>query len=416
MQSMLKASLTKARTHMETGLAIASFGTSSVYWLALAFFMSAPDYGRMMTLQASIMLVSTALTFRTHDLLFFLKFKLEVTLNRAFRTAMLCEISAALLILLVCTVGALAFYSPQGNDASGSTVAIIALLIAIGTMQGACIAKLRFLRRGDVIARADILTMIGWAGAYMSFVLLPAHRPQMMLLIGSTPNALRTLALAIGARSVPHSETEGSGVRQPLKVVLQFLSGAQVTNFLKNGAISIETMLLAAFLTPTSVALYRLARSTQGATSAAINVEYQRSYSALARSQSGRERGQILASLNRRSTLICLILYPISALFALVYAMTKPDIGIVTFQLVTLGTFLSFVPAALQQGYFAALSLHGDHRSVNIAYITSMATLLAVSGLLLLWPSMTLFILAVLLAAILRLIVLARRARRDLES
>lgn len=402
----------------ESLLAMANFGASSVFWLAAAFFMRSADYGRMMTIQAAIVLVTTLLAFRTHDLVFYLRTRESKSINTAFRLSLGCETATWIISSIIVTSGAFFYFAPSQFGSAVPQVALAGLFLALGTSQGASIAKLRYLKRGDLIARADLMCMMLWTAACLGLLPLRNAAPPVILLLGTFPTAARTVALihfALLARTDDGTgDAETPIDRDHLRAVARFLIGAQVTNFLKNGAVSIETMILAATLNPTAVGLYRIARSTQGATTAAINVEYQRSYAALARSSSGEERASALALLNKRSLWICLLLYPVSAGFALVFALIKPEVDVIDFQLITLGTFAAFIPAALQQGYFAALSLAGEHRHVNTAYIVSTMLLLIFAAMLIILPSMLLFIAAIICSAMVRLIILKRYARRQL--
>ena len=150
------------RDNLETLFAVANFGASSVFWLVLAFMMPAKLYGTMMTVQAAVFLIVTAFTFRTHDLVFFLVSKHGASVERAFRTGLAIEITAALLATLACTGGAAIGYMPAGTEPQ---VAALALLAGIGSAQGAVVAKLRYLVEGRRIMVADATCMAAWLAA-----------------------------------------------------------------------------------------------------------------------------------------------------------------------------------------------------------------------------------------------------------
>lgn len=398
------------RANVETLFAMANFGASSFFWLALAFLVPAGRYGTMMTLQASVFLIVTALGLRTHDLVFFLVGKRNFAVDRAFRAAFLIEMAMAMTASVICAAASATIYPMPG--ASIATAGLLGLVAGLGTAQGAAVAKLRYLVRGRTILRADAACMAAWAAAAAAAYLLREGPLVTLLVIGALPNAVRTLALFVGAHR--YGDKEGPGAEASTwadrSIIARFLGGAQLTNFLKNGSVSIETMILAAFCPPTSVAMYRLAKSAQGAANAAINVEYQRSFSALSRAPSHAAKRDVLRHLQRTSVATCLMLYPVSALFALAYALHKPEVGLWSFQLVTFGAFIAFLPAAIQQGYMAVLLQEGAHRIVNNAYVVSVGLLCLFAAILFVWPTIWGFLLATIVAAVARLRFLSIKA------
>lgn len=396
------------RDNLETLFAVANFGASSVFWLVLAFMMPARLYGTMMTVQAAVFLIVTAFTLRTHDLVFFLVSKHDASVERAFRTGLAIEITAALLATLACTGGAAIGYIPAGT---GPEVAALALLAGIGSAQGAVVAKLRYLVEGRRIMVADATCMAAWLAAGTTLLFVRDTPVLTMLIIGATPNAIRTVALVVAAHRHQDPDQQPFALSWGRRAAIgNFLSGAQLTNFLKNGSVSIETMILATFCSPAAVAMYRLAKSTQGVANAAINVEYQRSYSALARATTHSDKRGLLHHLQRVSTLLCLALYPVSAAFALGYALHKPDIDVWSFQLITLAAFIAFIPAALQQGYMILLMQEGAHQTVNRAYIVSVGLLCLLSLGLYALPSIWVFLAALILSAVARVCFLSVKA------
>ncbi|MBD8620613.1 hypothetical protein IFT67_16955 [Sphingomonas sp. CFBP 13728] len=398
------------RGNIETLFAIANFGASSIFWLALAFLIPAARYGQMMTLQAAVFLIVTALTFRTHDLVFFLVRNRGQGIDQAFRIGFAIEAVAAVVATLVCAAVAATVWPMPGATPTGA--ALLALVAGIGGAQGAAVAKLRYLVRGRSVMLADAACMVGWIAAGLTALALRNASLLTLLTVGTVPNALRTVALLAGVRrhrGVLDSAPLASGWADR-GAIIRFLGGAQLTNFLKNGSVSIETMILAAFCPPTAVAMYRLAKSTQGAASAAINVEYQRSYSALARADTHMARLAAVQHLRRKSIRLCVALYPVSATFALAYALHKPDIGLVTFQFVTLAAFVAFIPAAAQQGYMILLLQEGAHRTVNAAYILSVGLLCTLSLTLLAVPTISIFLTALIASAVARVWFLSVKA------
>ncbi|WP_339345915.1 hypothetical protein [uncultured Sphingomonas sp.] len=410
MPPVVEKALAIGRANVETLFAVANFGASSVFWLALAFLVPAARYGTLMTLQASVFLIVTALTLRTHDLVFFLVGKRGFGVDRAFRTGFVIEITAALVATLICAVASATVYPMPGANVAGA--ALLGFVAGIGAAQGAAVAKLRYLVRGRTIMFADGACMIAWFSAGAIAYLLRNGPLVTLLVVGALPNAVRTVALLMGERrhhGNPGTCSDASGWAERATIA-RFLGGAQLTNFLKNGSVSIETMILAAFCPPTSVAMYRLAKSTQGAANAAINVEYQRGFSTLARAETHQQKRIALHRLQRVSMLLCVALYPVSALFALAYALHKPEVGIWSFQLVTLGAFIAFLPAAIQQGYMAVLFQEGTHGIVNHAYVVSVVLLCLFATTLFLWPTIWSFLLATIVAAVARVCFLSVKA------
>ena len=412
---MRKYRLGLSGARAEAGAAMISFAANSFYWLALAFAMPPAVYGRMMTLQAGVLVVVTVFTLRTHDLFFNLITQNGCAVGTAYRKTLRIELAAASVGAILCSVGAI-FFRPLGSGTSNALeIAGYAWLASFGVIHGASIGKLRYWTRGDIIAKTDLLSALVWGAACLSIPFVRDLPLVMPLLIGAAPNVVRTAALILSARSLA-LKAEAVDVDRPIanigrSQILGFLAGAQVTNFFKNAAVSIETMILAAFAPPATVAMYRVARGTQGAVTAALNVFYQRVYPALARAGSGAERRQALHRLQRSSLVTCLSIFPLSALIALGYSLLKPEIGIVELQLITAGTFLALLPTAYQQGAFAVLSLAGDHRSAGIAYIYSFLFLGLTSLLLFVWPSVEIFMVGVIGGAVVRLWYFEAKAR-----
>ena len=405
---------------VEAGIAMLSFGASSVYWLGLAFAMSPDAYGRMMTIQAAVLVVVTILTFRTHDLFFNLVTQNRCPVGEAYRKTMRIELAAASAGALLCAAGALMVLAPGEDWSAAAQVALYAVLASFGAINGASIGKLRYWTRGDIIAKTDMLAALAWAAACLSIPF--GHRVSIVipLIVGAAPNVVRAISLILSARALalkmePDSSAETAADELDRRQILGFLAGAQVTNFLKNAAVPIETLILAVFATPATVAMYRVARATQGAATAALNVLYQRVYPALARATSTDERNLVLHRLRRNSLATCFLIFPLSALIALGYSLLKPEIGIVELQLITAGTFLALLPSAYQQGAFAVLSIAGDHRSAGMGYICSFLFLGLTSLLLLVWPRVEIFMVGVIGGAFVRVWYLNRQSHRTIQ-
>lgn len=388
------------------------FAANSAFWLALAFLMGAQAYGELMTVQAAVLLVVSGATFRTHDLYFNLLAQHGQPHQRAYAIARGSELLAAAAATIVVCAGAAVLLLPEQRFDAFAIACSYALLAALGASQGAAIAELRHAHRGDIIARTDAVAAVMWGAAGVAAVFLERVNPLLPLLLGAAPTFGRSVLLARAARGLARPGVPLERIaRGEVREVAGFLLGAQLTNFLKNGAVSIETVILAAFAPAPMVAMYRVARGVLGIAVAALNVAYQRVYPVLARAASAAEFRSAITGLERRSLAICLITYPLSAFTALLYAWMKHDVGIAALQLLTLGTFLASLPSALQQGAFAVLSLRGLHRAANTAYVLWFVVLGAGSALLLLYPRIEVFMAALILAGAARLAYLKHRAR-----
>ena len=406
--------LRQLRQRAESIFAIVSFGASSLYWLALAFTMSATEYGAMMTAQAAVLLIVAVFTFRTHDLVYYLVSSVDQPLGRSWRIGLTVETAAAGASIAICAAGAWLFSGRLAVEASPVLLALFALLASLAVMQGATIAKLRHSHRADRIVRADAACIAAWGAVAAAAVAMPDHPPAMMLVLGAAPQAVRTVSL------IAQSLGDGLDTERPPRpatgLVAKYLAGGQMINVAKNGATSIETMIVAAFAAPGTVAMYRLAKSTLGAASAAGNVAFQQGFASIAKAPSSEDKARVWRGMDRRSLRLFLAALPLSAGFALVYGLQKPEISIVEFELITLGVFAAFVPSILLQGPFVIVSVEGRHGVANRAFLLSLVVLLAGSTLLFAFPSIWVFLAAVIASSVTRYLVLARAARTFLAA
>jgi hypothetical protein len=158
--------------------------------------------------------------------------------------------------------------------------------------------------------------------------------------------------------------------------------------------------------------MFRVARATQGASNAALNVAYQRSYPVLTQAKDPAGRLAAARRMGLRSLAICFVVYPLSALASLAYALLKPEVGLIELQLLTAGTFLALLPAGLQQGSIALLLIDGDHRSVGMAYLLSLGALGLTALAMLALPRVEVFIAGLVVAGLIRLWHLDRQSRK----
>jgi hypothetical protein len=122
----------------------------------------------------------------------------------------------------------------------------------------------------------------------------------------------------------------------------------------------------------------------------------------LTQSSHGYERQQLQQKLARQSIKVAVILYPVAAGVGVIYAFIKPEVGLIQFQLILAVCYLTLIPAAQQQAAFVILSVNGQHSALSIGYIVAFLFLLLSVGLLLFYPSLTIFLLSVLGAAVIR--------------
>jgi O-antigen/teichoic acid export membrane protein len=404
---MLRASLRHLQARAESLLAIAGFGASSLFWLVLAFLMPAREYGLMMTVQAPVLLVVAVFTFRTHDLVYYLAAQRGLAIERSWRIAIVIEAVAAILCIAACGVG-LGLFGELPVAGHRGQVILFGALASLTVVQGATVAKLRYHHRDPRIVAANWVCLGGWALAAAG-LLWPSHPPLAMLCLGAMPQALRTLALLAQAR-VADADHGAAPASVPGAEIARYLAGGQMINVVKNGATSIETLILAAFAPPAVIAMYRLAKSTLGIATSAANVAFQQGFAAIAKASDHAARMAQLHALNRRSLRIALASYPLSAAFALVYALYKPEIEVATFELIVLGVFVAFIPSVLIQGPFIVVTLNGENRTANYAYLLSLVVLGAISLALFAVPSVWIFIAATFVSALSRHLMLSRRA------
>ena len=398
---------------LESLLAVANFGASSTFWLATAFLISVDDYGRLMTLQAAILLLVAAFTLRTHDLVYFLTVSHGTSLARAWRAGLAMETLAATLCL---TAGlATIFIIVPGRFADPEGSAIFLAVATAVVAQQASIARIRRSGRAVLIRATDGFILVLWSGALLYLLLGFDRDREQLLILGALPQAVRTLLLVGSAALVRDAEADNR-TATPWAAVVRYVIGGQAVNFIKNGATSIETSILAAFIAPAPVALYRLTKSTQGIVTAFSNVVFQQGTDALSSARDVEHRSDLLRQLRTRGLRGALAAYPFSVIFALVYAYVKPDVSAVEFQLVMAFSFIALLPQILLQGSFIVISLAGKQVTINLIYLISTVALVVLSGALFVYPSIWVFLAALTGANVARLILLDRVARQVLPS
>lgn len=410
---MLKASIVHLSRRIESLFAVANFGAASLFWLAIAFLISPSEYGVLMTLQAAVLLLVALFTLRTHDLVYYLTGSRGYSLSEAYRTALTIELAAAVLcagigLLVILTIGSTRIAQPE-------LAAVFVLVATAVVVQQGSVVRLRRMGRTRLIVAADSATLASWLGVG-GYVLVGMPGPrEMLLVLGAAPQAVRSALLLVGALLAPR-EAGGCANKTDWKSVARFIAGGQSINFVKNGATSLETMIVAAFAGPAVVAMYRLTKSTQGLAAAISNVAFQQGSNSIAATPDPERRQSLWRQVRRRGIRACIATYPAGALFALAYAWQKPEIGLLEFQAIMAGSYIAFFPLVLLQGSFIVVSLAGRHRVVNRAYLVSTAVLLLLCASLFLLPSIWAFLAALTLSNYLRLWLLDREAARDLQT
>lgn len=407
---MLAISLRPLLQRAEFLLAFANAGFGSLFWLIAAFVMSSSVYGAMMSVQAAVLVVVMAFSLRTHDLFFFLIDSNGMTAKRTYFALIKFELFSVLASSCLVAVASFIYFAGDITPALAAT--LFALAASLGSSNGTAVAEARFSRRNREILIADAICLAFWLAALGAIVFGPQPDPSVVLVIGAVPLAARTAFLIVRtARMAARQATPGD--RGPSlehrRTMITFLAAGQSANFLKNASISIETVLVALFFNPATVALYRIARAALGLSSSALNVTYQRTFPKLAAATSREETSRLARLLERRSLLLQLCAFPVASGIGYVYATTHPEVSHVMIQLVTAGLLLSLLPVALQQGVFAVLNLKGRHHQVSFGYVLALAGLALAALATALWPRLWVFIAGLTLANFLRLAWLRRQ-------
>ncbi|MGN3974586.1 hypothetical protein [Tsuneonella sp. SYSU-LHT278] len=404
---MLRASALYVTRRFESLMAIANFGASSLYWLAIAFIVSVSDYGVLMTAQAAILLVVALFTLRTHDMVFFLSGTHGYSIGHAWRAAFTMEVAA--LALCLAAGSAVIFLVASDTFPSRAVAALFLALSATVIFQQASIAKLRRLERLRTIHAANGLMLVLWALALVWLALGTHGSLGDFLVVGAVPLAGRSLILVVGALAARDPGATTTGPTDWGRVVRFAVSG-QAVNFVKNGATSIETTILAIFVPPAPVALYRLTKSAQGMATAFSNVAFQQGSDSIASASAPGHRRDLLRRLRLRGLRGSLATYPFAAAFAALYAWWKPDVGMGEFQLIMAVSFVAMLPQIMLQGAFIVLSLAGRHARINAIYLLSAAALGLFSCALFVVPSIWVFLAGLTAANVLRWALLERAA------
>lgn len=401
---------------LEQLLAIASFGAASAFALWIAFILSPEEYGRLMTVQAAIVIVVSLATMRTYDLSYFAVTQLGASPSKAFRISATVELAT-----LVATV-AIAFgilhiaASLVPENFSALILLFAAVMLSMGNLQGASVARLRQAGAVRAILVAEVISVAAWAAAG-ALILFGVRDIGRVLLISAAPQAVRYLIVLSAA--VAHSRKDRAADEKTApkwQSIVRFLFTGQIANALKNANTSIETLLVAAFFGPVTVAMYRVARAIQGAPVAALNVLQQRSYPDLTGAPDLTTKRAIRRTLGREAVGLALLFLPICLAVAGLFAWFKPDIDMPHFVMLTAAIYISLLPAAYQQAGLAILTMSGRNTQVGIAYLAGALVLAIGGGILMVRPEIGILVATVIMAALLRAVIVERQASRCLTS
>lgn len=376
-----------------------SFGATSLFWLAAAIRMDTAVYGRMMQVQALLLIITALFSLRTHDLVFHLRTSHSWSLRRAFWISLCVE-----LVLTASSTACsfVAWYWVSSDSSSAAAVSDCAawplalLLVNLTIVQGASAAYLRGGHRDLQVAKADLLTAAAWslALAWQMLVVHPAIAN--VLIVGFAAAAVRPMALTAFALIVAAGDNtpeHGEAKMLDRRGVGYVLIAGQFTNLMKSNLLSVETLLLGQLVSSEAVALFRVSRSFLNLSTVLLNISYQKTFRDLAASLSRIQRAAII----RRMTITSLKLWGMSVPFvflaAMMYMWLRPSSGYEgLLPVLGVATFAS-LPLVLQQSDFAALTLEGRFGRINLAYGIGFVVLLIGCAVLAKWMTLMIFLL-----------------------
>lgn len=389
-----------------------SFGTSSLFWLLAAFRMETTVYGTMMQWQALLMVSAAFFAWRTHDLVFHLQKHHESTLRQAYFTAVKLEIAltSAGTVCAVLLLKAAPWFGIAEASSAALAIVLVSLLANLTVLQGSATAYLRTLQLDRRIAHVDLITGVCWSVAVGLLWVLPASMPMAVLTMGLAAASVRALALAWFAWSAArnqHDPLERKPLALDLRGLGKFLVAGQLTNFVKNNLLPLETLLLGRLAGADAVALFRLARSLLNLTTVMLNISYQKSFVLLVKAADTMARQQATRRMTRTSVLLWAGSLPIVFLVAYIFVLLRHDNAYDQLLVVLALAAVATLPMALQQSVFAALSLDGDFRRINIAYVIG---LLALAGACVVFRhamTVNLFIMCIAMSGFVRLFMMS---------
>lgn len=381
--------------------AVLSFGATSLYWLISSFRLEISDYGRMMQVQSVLLLIASLFSLRSHDLVFFLQKNYSWSLCRAFKSAFKLEI---LLTMFSAAVTFMVWHWPLlmenlslPNVTNSGTEWSFSLLFAnLTIMQGASVAYLRGLHQDYRVAKADLITAVGWTAALVW--LAATDRPRLTTVLGFGFFAAATRTVALTAFALAAASKDQSHVRSDVqnlnnRTIWCFLISGQFTNLLKGNLLSIETLLLGRLVNSESVALFRVSRSFLNLSTVVLNLSYQKTFRDLAACESTPKRKSIISAMTKKSVQLWGGSLPFIFLAAMVYTSVQHKGGYEGLVFVLGAAAFVSLPNVLQQADFAALSLDARFGKLNIAYGIGFLVLLIGCALMASWMTLMIFLL-----------------------
>jgi hypothetical protein len=151
---------------------------------------------------------------------------------------------------------------------------------------------------------------------------------------------------------------------------------------LKNTMVSVETIVAGLMMHPEAVATFRVSRSFFGLTTALLNITYQKTFRAIVGHKPSLEIKPLIKKFNEQSLTIWAISIPATIVASFLFLQIKDDIAYQGLPLITIMVAIAFLPIALQQSYYALLTLEVRFEKISAAYIIGGAVLLIVCFIL----------------------------------
>lgn len=359
-----------------------AFFATSLYWLLAAFRLSPADYGQMMQLQALVLIVTAIFSLRTHDLLFYLQKTHSWELGHSFNFVQNLEM--VLIILSTAVAVSLLLLNSIASDPALAGVGLIrwsaiSLLANSTLIQGSSLAYLRTQHLDAKIAWSDLYAVGAWGAALLFLAIWKYPEPHEVLVVGFAASAIKPIALLIISRSTPAIRMLRLGV--PVIAlnkleIFYFLLGGQLTNMLKNGMASIETLLISLTMTTESIAIFRVSRSFFGLTTVLLNITYQKALRKLVKQKTTKKIKSTITNFDSKSLRLWAVSTPPIIFASFLFLYIKGDVAYEELPFITLLISIAFLPIAAQQSHFAFLTLDAQFKKISIAYIIGGGVLL----------------------------------------
>jgi O-antigen/teichoic acid export membrane protein len=395
-----------------------SFAFTSLYWLICAFKMTATDYGHMMQIQAFMLIVTAICSLRTHDLVFYLHKSHSLPLHQSFNLAQTLEfVLVAISATSTFLISALINWSSNTKILSDDifTSVLISFIANVTLLQGASLAYLRAQHLDANVAWSDLINICAWGVALTWLIRIGEPSIIEVLGVAFTAAALKPLSLLIISRIFllfNPSQIKSSATNLDRRSIGYFLLAGQLANTMKNGMTSIETLIVGRLLTAESVAVFRIARSFLGLTTALLNISYQKTFRELVKVKEKTELKKIIRLMNKSSLKLWALSVPIIIIASFLFTLINKNIIYNQLPEITLITALAYLPIALQQTSYARLSLEASFHGINKAYIIGLAVLLLTCLITTTFITLPIFLFIVMVANFSRLWVMSAFANK----